>query len=111
MDPIEPPDDAEQQQQPAAHSLDFTSPSFDALQALHTPGLRPPVPDAAPLDNVAKCRAILPPEPPESLAQQQAVAPKSQVLFCRAPRANAAGAVSLPKHNETHTNNQNKNKL
>ena len=48
--------------------LDFFSPSFDAALALATPGLQPPNPSALPLDNVSRCRALLPPEVPESLS-------------------------------------------
>lgn len=48
-------------------STDFLSPRFNALKALNTPGLQLPVPDAPPLDNVSKCRSILPAEIPESL--------------------------------------------
>ena len=48
--------------------LDFRSPQFDAGRALATPGLEPPDPSAQPLDYVAKCRVLLPPEMPESLA-------------------------------------------
>ena len=49
-------------------ALDFLSASFDPVLALSTPNLEPPDPDARPLDNVAKCRSILPSELPESLA-------------------------------------------
>ncbi|GAX75080.1 hypothetical protein CEUSTIGMA_g2524.t1 [Chlamydomonas eustigma] len=48
-------------------ALDFFSEHFDAELALNTPGLVPPDPTAQPLDNVDKCRSILPPEIPESL--------------------------------------------
>ncbi len=54
-----------EEEDPAA--LDFLSPSFDPLRALHAPGLQPPDPAAQPLDNVAKCRAVLPPEHPDAL--------------------------------------------
>ncbi|KAJ9522085.1 hypothetical protein QJQ45_005197 [Haematococcus lacustris] len=54
--------------QEADPALDFLSDAFDAQRALDTPGLRPPVPDVKPLDNLAKCRWLLPPEIPESLA-------------------------------------------
>ena len=48
--------------------LDFSSPYFDPLLALtHDPPIEPPV-DAAPLDNIAKCRGILSSDMPESLA-------------------------------------------
>ena len=48
--------------------LDFFSESFDAILALATPGLEPPVRDAPQLDTLAKCRVLLPPEMEESLA-------------------------------------------
>lgn len=40
--------------------LDFLSRDFDPLLALYTPRLQPPNPRALPLDNVHKCRGILP---------------------------------------------------
>jgi hypothetical protein len=49
-------------------ALDFFSEEFDAAKALTTPGLQPPMPDAPVLDYLAKCRTLLPPEMPESLA-------------------------------------------
>ena len=49
--------------------LDFTSVAFEPLLALSS-GLEPPV-DAAALDNVAKCRVILPSSMPESLANME----------------------------------------
>mmetsp|Transcript_26478 Transcript_26478/g.57767 ORF Transcript_26478/g.57767 Transcript_26478/m.57767 type:complete len:264 (-) Transcript_26478:34-825(-) len=49
-------------------ALDFLSEQFDAEKALATPGLEPPDPCVRPLDNVSKCRHILPPDLPESLA-------------------------------------------
>ena len=55
-------------QTPRSPELDFFSPQFDPTRALSTAGLIPPDPAALPLDNVAKCRSILPPEMPESLA-------------------------------------------
>jgi hypothetical protein len=55
--------------------LDFLSPAFDAAAALAAaPALVPPDASAAPLDYVAKCRVLLPPELPESLAGQQRLA-------------------------------------
>ncbi|GLC66078.1 hypothetical protein PLESTF_000382300 [Pleodorina starrii] len=56
---------------PPSPSLDFLSPSFDALRALHTPGLRPPLPAVRPLDNVSVCRRLLPPDLPESITLEQ----------------------------------------
>ncbi|GIL75278.1 hypothetical protein Vretimale_7975 [Volvox reticuliferus] len=52
---------------PPSPSLDFLSPAFDSLRALHTPGLQPPLPDVRPLDNVSQCRKLLPPEVPDAL--------------------------------------------
>ncbi|GBG85701.1 hypothetical protein CBR_g40430 [Chara braunii] len=43
-------------------ALDFFSPEFDALKALMTPGLQPPNPQAHPLDNLQKCKHLLPQE-------------------------------------------------
>lgn len=53
---------------PSDPALDFLSPAFDPALALATPGLVPPDPNALPMDNVSKCRSILPPELPESLS-------------------------------------------
>ena len=44
--------------------LDFLSAHFDPLLALYTAGLQPPNPRARPLDNLRKCRGILPPGDP-----------------------------------------------
>ena len=59
---------ADQASTSADPALDFLSASFDPVLALSTPNLEPPDLDARPLDNVAKCRSILPAELPESLA-------------------------------------------
>mmetsp|Transcript_16032 Transcript_16032/g.24048 ORF Transcript_16032/g.24048 Transcript_16032/m.24048 type:complete len:228 (-) Transcript_16032:809-1492(-) len=40
--------------------LDFRSESFDALLALNTPNLLPPIPSAPTLDNISKFRHLLP---------------------------------------------------
>lgn len=56
-------------------ALDFFSPLFDAAKALAAPGLKPPRPKARPLDNVAKCRALLPPELEDSAAYRQMLRP------------------------------------
>ena len=49
-----------------AAELDFLSASFDPLRALSaTFPLTLPNPRALPLDNLSKCRGILPPEDPE----------------------------------------------
>ena len=61
-------DDHFKDQTPRSPHLDFLSPQFDPARALSTAGLLPPDPAALPLDNVAKCRSILPSEMPESLA-------------------------------------------
>eukprot|EP00884_Botryococcus_braunii_P002410 jgi/Botrbrau1/1216/Bobra.0163s0024.1 len=58
-------------------ALDFFSPQFDAEKALHTPGVVPPVPDAPVLDNIYRCRRILPPEDPQSLSALLALKQKS----------------------------------
>lgn len=72
-------EDTPQRETVAEKSLDFTSPTFDPLSALYSEHVNVPIPDAALLDNVAKCRTILPPELPESLANQQTVAKGNQV--------------------------------
>lgn len=58
---------SERDAQTSGSRLDFFSPDFDALAALNTPSLQPPAPQVKALDNVSKCRAILPAEVPESL--------------------------------------------
>lgn len=63
---------------PKDPALDFFSESFDALRALYTRGLLPPVPRVKPLDNVVKCRLILPPELPESWSAWNAAHPKAE---------------------------------
>jgi hypothetical protein len=52
----------EQSRGPYDARLDFCSPTFDALLALTTAGVEPPDPHAQPLDYLAKCRVLLPPE-------------------------------------------------
>ncbi|DBA75848.1 hypothetical protein WJX77_004367 [Trebouxia sp. C0004] len=59
-------------------ALDFFSEGFDALRALYTRGLLPPVPRVKVLDNVVKCRLILPPELPESWSAWNAAHPKAE---------------------------------
>eukprot|EP00887_Chlorella_sp_A99_P006588 scaffold3.g6588.t1 len=49
--------------------LNFLSPRFNALKALRAAGLRPPDPRARPLDNLYRCRALLPPGHPDALAR------------------------------------------
>ncbi len=63
---------------PEDPALDFFSESFDALRALYTRGLLPPVPRVKVLDNVVKCRLILPPELPESWSAWNAAHPKAE---------------------------------
>ncbi|KAG2500573.1 hypothetical protein HYH03_001343 [Edaphochlamys debaryana] len=55
---------------PPSPSLDFLSPSFDALKALHAPELQPPLPAAPPLDNIAKCRRLLPADHVDAIPQE-----------------------------------------
>jgi len=68
---------------PPDPALDFLGPGFDALRALRTPGLVPPDARAPPLDNVTKCRRLLPTELPESAAacaaRRAQAAPPSEV--------------------------------
>lgn len=59
-------------------ALDFFSEHFDALKALQTRGLQPPVPKIKPLDNVTRCRMILPPELPDSASAWSAAHPKAE---------------------------------
>jgi len=42
--------------------LDFFSLAFNPLRALYEPGIRPPVENARPLDNLHQCRRLLPAE-------------------------------------------------
>ncbi|KAK9808638.1 hypothetical protein WJX72_000999 [[Myrmecia] bisecta] len=58
--------------------LDFFSPHFNAQKALATIGLQPPMPRVRPLDNVVKCRAILPADIPQSRAAYLARNPRPQ---------------------------------
>ncbi|EIE26087.1 hypothetical protein COCSUDRAFT_40248 [Coccomyxa subellipsoidea C-169] len=77
-------------------TMDFFSPQFDAAKALSTPGLLPPNPKVLPLDNISKCRAILPAELPESRAAKMAVNPKrrrSQAAQAALERARARTAT------------------
>ncbi|BDA44372.1 probable small nuclear ribonucleoprotein Sm D-like protein at C-terminar half [Coccomyxa sp. Obi] len=77
-------------------SLDFFSPQFDALKALYNFGLQPPNPKVLPLDNISKCRAILPADLPESRAARMAINPKrrrSQAALEALARARARTAT------------------
>jgi len=77
-DPQQPAASASEASAGQPGSLDFTSPAFDALAALNTPGLQPPVADAPPVDNLAKARALLPPDLEDSLAHRAVVGPTTQ---------------------------------
>eukprot|EP01128_Nolandella_sp_AFSM9_P002635 TRINITY_DN1300_c0_g1_i2.p1 TRINITY_DN1300_c0_g1~~TRINITY_DN1300_c0_g1_i2.p1 ORF type:complete len:198 (+),score=30.21 TRINITY_DN1300_c0_g1_i2:158-751(+) len=59
--------------------LDFFSDQFDPLLALRTPGLVPPV-AAKPLDNLHKCRSILPTTDPNYAAPRQTRPTEPKVL-------------------------------
>ena len=48
--------------------FNFLSPKFDALLALTTPGVQPPIPNARPLDNLHSFRRLLPSDHPQYLA-------------------------------------------
>ena len=63
---------------PSDPALNFFSEHFDALKALYTKGLQPPVPKMKPLDNVVKCRLILPPELPDSWSAWNAAHPRTE---------------------------------
>jgi len=77
---------------PPDPALDFLGPGFNALRALRTPGLVPPDAGAPPLDNVTKCRRLLPAELPESAAACWRGARRR-----RRPRRSAP-ALLLPGH-------------
>lgn len=57
----------EQETEELPPHLNFLSRDFDPLEALHTEGLEPPNPRVRPLDNLNKCRYILPKEVSESI--------------------------------------------
>ncbi|KAJ7524771.1 hypothetical protein O6H91_17G020500 [Diphasiastrum complanatum] len=78
-------------------SLDFLSPDFDALEALHTKGLQPPNPRVRPLDNLASCRRLLPQELPESLANVAVKAPRSAESIAAQARAEARTSLLQEK--------------
>ena len=63
---------------PPPGALDFFSEHFDPLRALYTKGLQPPIPRVKALDNVVKCRLILPPELPDSWSAWNAAHPKNE---------------------------------
>lgn len=72
--------------------LDFLSPSFNAARALATVGLRPPDPSARPLDNLYRCRTLLPPDHPDAMAAP-ARQPRSKEAAEAAERARARTSV------------------
>ena len=75
---------------PKDPALDFFSEHFDAMRAIYTRGLQPPEPRVKALDNVVKCRRILPPELPESYSAWTTAHPKagqSQVKPVAWPRS------------------------
>lgn len=59
-------EEAEEKEELPSH-LNFLSRDFDPLEALQTEGLEPPNPRVRPLDNLNKCRQLLPKEVPESI--------------------------------------------
>lgn len=63
---------------PPPGALDFFSEHFDPLRALYTKGLQPPIARVKALDNVVKCRLILPPELPDSWSAWNAAHPKTE---------------------------------
>ena len=69
----------------AADRVDFRSRNFDALAALRTPGVAPPVPSARPLDNVHKFRPFL----PASSGERESLAAMN--ADCRTKVRSAAG--------------------
>lgn len=77
---------------PPPGALDFFSEHFDALRALYTKGLQPPIPKVKVLDNVVKCRLILPPELPDSWSAWNAAHPKIE------PSEESARHKELAKH-------------
>ncbi|KAI5054921.1 hypothetical protein GOP47_0030066 [Adiantum capillus-veneris] len=78
-------------------SLDFFSPDFDPLKALHARDLLPPNPRVRPLDNLSSCRRILPEEVPESIINAPAKAPRSVESIQAQERAKAHKSVLLQK--------------
>ncbi|GAQ87908.1 hypothetical protein KFL_003870050 [Klebsormidium nitens] len=76
-------------------ALDFFSELFDPLCALYTVGLQPPAPRVQPLDNLNKCRRIIPEVVPESLANVAPRVPRSQESIAAQQRAKAHKSVRL----------------
>ena len=71
--------------------LDFFSASFDPVLALATAGLRPPLPDVAPLVSVAMCRGLLPHDHPQYKAASR---PQTQPATAQRSSATAAAPVT-----------------
>lgn len=67
------------------------------MAALRTEGLQPPNPRVRPLDNLNKCRRILPSDVPESLANAPVRGPRSQESIAAQQRAKARTSLLLEK--------------
>lgn len=81
----------------ASGVLNFFSPDFDALKALHTKDLAPPNPRVRPLDNLSSCRRILPEEIPESIINAPPKVPRSAESILAQERAKAHKSTILQK--------------
>lgn len=68
----------------AEGALDFFSPSFDPVAALASDSLLPPLPRAPALDNLSRCRALLPAGHPDAPAGALAAAPSAEEERARA---------------------------
>jgi hypothetical protein len=89
----EEPNSSAQERQQQDPKLDFTSGEFDPALALQTQGLQPPVPDAAVLDNVSKCAALL----PEAEAQKAQQKPLSTEVSCHDAQHVIGGFLAWPE--------------
>jgi hypothetical protein len=69
------------------HTSNFLSPNFDALFALITSGVQPPIPNARPLDNLHNFRRLLPRDHPQYLG------PKTDV-----GGSQAVSSISISNH-------------
>eukprot|EP01018_Ginkgo_biloba_P033996 Gb_34777 [translate_table: standard] len=76
--------------------LDFLSPDFDPLEALQTEGLQPPNPRVRPLDNLNRCRHILPQEVPESIVNVEHRSRTAESIEAQ-ERAKARSSLLLEK--------------